>query len=126
TGAGKKDYQTDPALRPSVRICDKRVAERIDGVASATGVGSIDVGGLVGWAFELVAGGPAEPAAFGISGVPKVDPETFDPEADSERNARLAIGMIDALAEIAGRDDLPALRRGLRPADAARGGHDAR
>jgi glyceraldehyde-3-phosphate dehydrogenase (ferredoxin) len=120
----KKDYQPYAALGPNIGVFDHRAAERVNAVADGLGFDSVEAGGLVGWAFELVSEGLARPADLGMPAGPRFDARDFDPVADSAHNADLA-GML-LRAVVAGELPLPAaMRGGLRAAARSVGGEAA-
>jgi glyceraldehyde-3-phosphate dehydrogenase (ferredoxin) len=119
-GGHKKDFQPYAALGPNVGVFDQRAAERLNAVADALGLDSVEAGGLVGWAFELAADRLIEPAEIGLWARPRFDPEGFDPIEDSATNARLAGVLLEGVVTGA-TPALTAMQNGLRAAARAAG-----
>lgn len=104
-GTFKKDYQPYAALGPNIGVFDQRAAEAVNDLADALGFDSVDAGGLVGFALETDEALEARrPGA------------AFDPEADSAHNAKVAMALLERIAE--GSSELG---RGIRAAAAVSG-----
>lgn len=92
----KKDYEPYQALGPLCGIFDQRAAEELNHFVDAMGLDSIQTGGTVSWIMELVHTGLLAPEDFGLPPVSEMrfdfaaDPDSFDLELDSRRNADYA------------------------------------
>jgi glyceraldehyde-3-phosphate dehydrogenase (ferredoxin) len=99
-GVYKKDYEPYQALGPLCGIFDQRAAEELNHFVDAMGLDSIQTGGTVAWVMELVHSGLIPPADFGLPPVAEMrfdfasDPEIFDLEVDSRRNADYAYQVV--------------------------------
>jgi glyceraldehyde-3-phosphate dehydrogenase (ferredoxin) len=89
----KKDYEPYQALGPLCGVFDQRAAEELNHFVDAMGLDSIQTGGTVSWIMELVNSRLISPADFGLPPADEMhfnfasDPEAFDLETDSRRNA---------------------------------------
>jgi glyceraldehyde-3-phosphate dehydrogenase (ferredoxin) len=92
----KKDYEPYEALGPLCGVFDQRAAEELNHYVDAMGLDAIQAGGTVSWIMELVHSGLVPPADFGLPQASEMrfdfasDPQTFDLELDSRRNANYA------------------------------------
>ena len=118
-GPYKKDYEPYHALGPQVGVFDQRAAELLNDYVDAMGFDAIQTGGTLAWLLELVADGLIPPEDFGFPPASELGfqfastPETFDLVADSMRNARYAMAVLEAILT----DERCApLREGMRAA----------
>ena len=117
-GKFKKDYEPYHALGPQVGVFDQRAAELLNDHADAMGMDAIQAGGTLAWIMECVADGLIDPERFGFPPAEKLrfgrftaSTDEFDLVADSMRNARYAMALIDAIRD----DERAALfREGIR------------
>jgi glyceraldehyde-3-phosphate dehydrogenase (ferredoxin) len=99
----KKDYEPYQALGPLCGVFDQRAAEELNHFVDAMGLDSIQTGGTVSWIMELVHSGLIPPSDFGLPAAEKMhfnfasDPEAFDLETDSRRNADYAHQVVHML-----------------------------
>jgi glyceraldehyde-3-phosphate dehydrogenase (ferredoxin) len=99
-GVYKKDYEPYQALGPLCGIFDQRAAEELNHFVDAMGLDAIQTGGTVAWIMELVHSGLIPPADFGLPPLAEMrfdfasDPEIFDLEVDSRRNADYAYQVV--------------------------------
>ncbi|UCC86353.1 MAG: hypothetical protein JSV81_16085 [Anaerolineales bacterium] len=98
--AYKKDYEPYQAFGPLCGIFDQRAAEELNHFVDAMGLDAIQAGGTVAWIMELVHDGLIPPADFGLPPAGEMrfefasDPEVFDLEMDSRRNADYAFQVV--------------------------------
>jgi glyceraldehyde-3-phosphate dehydrogenase (ferredoxin) len=118
----KKDYEPYQAIGPLCGIFDQRAAEELNHFVDAMGLDSIQAGGTVSWIMDLIHGGLIAPADFGLPPADEMrfdfasDPEAFDLEMDSRRNADYAYQVVYLmLFDEQGR----IFRQGMRAAAAA-------
>lgn len=96
----KKDYEPYQALGPLCGVFDQRAAEELNHFVDAMGLDAIQAGGTVSWIMELVHSGLIPPEDFGLPPVSEMrfdfasDPESFDLEMDSRRNADYAYQVV--------------------------------
>ncbi len=118
-GPYKKDYEPYHALGPQVGVFDQRAAELLNDRADALGFDAIQTGGTLAWILELVADGLIPPEDFGFPPASELRfrfasrPEDFDVVADSMRNARYALAVLDA---VVGDERCALFRKGMRAA----------
>ena len=118
-GIYKKDFEPYHALGPQVGVFDQRAAELLNDHVDAMGFDAIQTGGTLAWLMECIADGLFPPEDFGFPPASELsfgfasDPATFDLVADSMRNARYAMAVVDAI--IADERCAP-LRGGIRAA----------
>ncbi len=121
-GPYKKDYEPYHALGPQIGVFDQRAAELINHHVDALGYDAIQVGGMLAWIMDLVADGLIPPEEFGFPPADEMnfaftsDPESFDVEADSMRNARYAVAVLNAILFT---PEAALFREGIRAAAAA-------
>ena len=102
-GPYKKDYEPYHVLGPQVGVFDQRAAEELNDYVDAMGFDAIQAGGTLAWIMELVAEGLIPPEDFGLPPAAGLrfaftaDPARFDLVADSARNARYALRLVDAI-----------------------------
>lgn len=132
-GRYKKDYEPYHALGPQTGVFDQRAAEVLNDYVDAMGLDAIQTGGTLAWIMELVRDGLIEPSDFGFPPARELafefasSTDQFDLPADSERNARYAMAVLDAILN----DERAVLfRQGIRGAahtlDQLRGDTEAR
>ncbi len=115
----KKDYEPYQALGPLCGVFDQRAAEELNHFVDAMGLDSIQTGGTVSWIMELVHGGLIPAADFGLPPANEMrfdfasDPEIFDVEMDSRRNADYAYQVVYMM--LFDERGVP-FRQGVRPA----------
>lgn len=96
----KKDYEPYQALGPQCGIFDQRAAEELNHFVDAVGLDAIQTGCTVSWIMECVHCGLIPPEDFGLPPASEMrfdfasDPETFDLETDSRRNAGYAYQVV--------------------------------
>jgi glyceraldehyde-3-phosphate dehydrogenase (ferredoxin) len=118
-GSYKKDFEPYHALGPQVGVFDQRAAELLNDHVDAMGFDAIQTGGTLAWLMELVADGLIPPEDFGFPSASELsfrfasDPKAFDLVADSMRNARYAMAVVDA---IIGDERCAPIRDGMRAA----------
>lgn len=111
----KKDYEPYQALGPLAGIFDQRAAEKVNHRADGLGFDAIQIGGQLAWVLECLSADIVKGADLGLPrNVPKrpvFDPGEFNAVADSEKNAKLALSILDLCAAF----DHP-LSKGMRKA----------
>ncbi len=118
-GRYKKDYEPYHALGPQVGVFDQRAAELLNDRVDAAGLDAIQTGGTLAWILELVAEGRIPPEDFGFPPASELSfrfastREGFDLPADSMRNARYAMAVLDAVLSD---ERCAAFREGIRAA----------
>lgn len=105
-GHFKKDYEPYQTLGPLCGIFDQRAAEMVNRRADSYGFDAISIGGVVAWLMECIDEGLLTPEECGITNRPVFEPEGFDVINDSMHNARIAIGILDAIIHRRGVLDL--------------------
>jgi glyceraldehyde-3-phosphate dehydrogenase (ferredoxin) len=105
-GEFKKDYEPYQTMGPLCGIFDQRAAERVNHHADALGFDAISVGGVLAWLMECLHEGLVLPEEIGVSTLPKFTPENFDVVNDSNRNADIAIEMLNQIIDPKGKIDL--------------------
>jgi glyceraldehyde-3-phosphate dehydrogenase (ferredoxin) len=108
-----KDFEAYAALGPLIGIADHAAADRVVERSVALGFDTLPAAGLVAWLMERVHLGLLAPSAVGLSAAPHWSARDFDPVADSEHNAQLAVTLLDGLLTSEWAEPL---RRGLRSA----------
>ncbi len=99
----KKDYEPYQALGPLCGVFDQRAAEELNHFVDAMGLDSIQIGGMVSWIMELVYSGLIPPTDVGMPPADEMrfefvsDPESFDLEMDSRRNADYAYQVVNTI-----------------------------
>ncbi len=132
-GRYKKDYEPYHALGPQVGVFDQRAAEILNDYVDAMGLDAIQTGGTLAWLMEILRDGLIDPREYGFPPVDQMrfdfasDSGQFELERDSERNARYAMALLQAILF----DERAILfRQGIRGAarqlDEASGGTGAR
>lgn len=102
-GIYKKDFEPYHALGPQVGVFDQRAAELLNDHADAMGFDAIQLGGTLAWIMEIVQEGLIPAAEFGLPPAGEMkfgfsaDSADFDLVADSMRNARYCMAVMDAL-----------------------------
>lgn len=102
-GKYKKDYEPYHVLGPQTGIFDQRAAELLNDYVDAMGFDAIQCGGALAWLMEIIADGLIPPEDFGFPPASEMaftfasDPESFDVVADSLRNARYAMNLVDGI-----------------------------
>lgn len=102
----KKDYEPYQTMGPLSGIFDQRAAERVNHHADMLGFDAISVGGVISWLMECLDKKLLELGEIGVSGMPKFNLQGFDVVKDSEKNAKIAIEILDAIVEKKGVMDL--------------------
>ncbi len=102
----KKDYEPYQTMGPLSGIFDQRAAERVNNHADMLGFDAISVGGVISWLMECLDKKLIEPQEIGVSSLPKFNLENFDVVKDSDKNAKIAIEILDAIVEKKGALDL--------------------
>lgn len=102
----KKDYEPYQTMGPLSGIFDQRAAERVNNHADMLGFDAISVGGVISWLMECLDKKLIEPQEIGVSSLPKFNLENFDVVKDSNKNAKIAIEILDAIVEKKGALDL--------------------
>jgi len=102
----KKDYEPYQTMGPLSGIFDQRAAERVNHHADMLGFDAISVGGVISWLMECLDKKLLAPQELGVTGVPKFNLDNFDVVNDSEKNAQIAIELLDAIVEKKGVLDL--------------------
>jgi len=110
-GDYKKDYEPYQAMGPQIGVFDQRAAEQINRHADAQGFDAISIGGVLSWLMECLVEGYMTPEDLGVDALPIFDLTHFDRVESSWHNARLAIGLIDAIIDRHGVLDM---RSGVR------------
>ncbi|MBD3237152.1 MAG: aldehyde ferredoxin oxidoreductase [Candidatus Eisenbacteria bacterium] len=93
----KKDYEPYQALGPLCGVFDQRAAERLTHHADRLGFDAISVGGVVAWVLENLSEGRLQPDEVGVRERPHFAPQDFSVASDSEHNAALGVGVLDAI-----------------------------
>ena len=102
-GQYKKDYEPYHVLGPQVGVFDQRAAELLNDFVDAMGFDSIQSGGTVAWIMELVRDGLIDPLDFGLPSADQMcfhwadETSQFDIVADSMKNARYAMNVVQAI-----------------------------
>jgi glyceraldehyde-3-phosphate dehydrogenase (ferredoxin) len=118
-GVYKKDYEPYQALGPLCGVFDQRAAEELNHFVDAMGWDAIQAGGTIAWLMELVHSGLIPPEDFGLPPADEMrfnfvsDPQAFDLEMDSRRNADYAYQVVYMM--LFGEQGVP-FRRGIRSA----------
>jgi len=98
-GNYKKDYEPYQTMGPLCGVFDQRAAELLNHTADAMGFDAISVGGVLAWLMECLHEDLLKPEEIGIEGKPVFSPEGFDLVADSMRNARLGVQMLQQMVK---------------------------
>lgn len=93
----KKDYEPYESLGPNCGIFDQRAAEKLNHHADAMGFDGIQIGSVVSWIMDIIDKRMIRKEEFGITAVPKWDPDNFDLVQDSMHNANLGIDIINMI-----------------------------
>jgi glyceraldehyde-3-phosphate dehydrogenase (ferredoxin) len=95
----KKDYEPYQAMGPLSGIFDQRAAERVNHRADELGFDAIQIGGQLAWVMECLSAGILKGEDLGLrEGVPQrpaFEPDRFEAVADSDKNAHLAVALLD-------------------------------
>ena len=97
---GKKvDYEPFHAMGPFIGVYTFEDSVKLVDEIDAYGLDAIETGHVVAWLFDAVYQGLLKPSEVGISDVPAFEPQRFQPEVDSKRNAKLAGELLKAYVE---------------------------
>jgi glyceraldehyde-3-phosphate dehydrogenase (ferredoxin) len=111
----KKDYEPYQALGPLAGVFDQRSAEKLNHRADELGFDAIQIGGQLAWVMECLSANiiSAEDLKLPADAPrrPVFEPERFHAIADSEKNARLALAILEKCVEPG-----HSLSRGMRSA----------
>ncbi len=102
----KKDYEPYQVMGPLSGIFDQRAAEKLNHHADMYGFDAISVGGIVSWLMECLAKDYLTPGECGVSEKPDFSPEQFSLKESSGKNAKIGIGLLDAIINKTGIIDL--------------------
>ncbi|MBW1810531.1 MAG: aldehyde ferredoxin oxidoreductase [Deltaproteobacteria bacterium] len=98
----KKDYEPYQAMGPLSGIFDQRAAELVNHHADALGFDAIQIGGQLAWLMECLYEEIISPRDLGLDqdcpAKPVFEPAQFEPVGDSQKNARLAVALLDLSA----------------------------
>ncbi len=99
----KKDYEPYQAMGPLAGVFDQRSAEKLNHRADELGFDAIQIGGQLAWVMECLSAGiiSAEDLELPADAPkrPVFEPEKFHAVADSEKNARLALAVLEKCVE---------------------------
>jgi len=99
----KKDYEPYQAMGPLAGVFDQRAAEKLNHRADELGFDAIQIGGQLAWIMECLSAEIISTDDLDLpSGVPRrpvFEPEKFHAIADSEKNARLALAILEKCVE---------------------------
>jgi glyceraldehyde-3-phosphate dehydrogenase (ferredoxin) len=99
----KKDYEPYQAMGPLTGIFDQRAAERVNHRADELGFDAIQIGGQLAWVMECLSANIVDAEDLGLPpGVPKrpvFEPGRFHAVADSEKNAILALSILELCSD---------------------------
>lgn len=98
-GEYKKDYEPYQTMGPLSGIFDQRAAERLNQHANMYGFDAISAGGVISWLMECLSERLLAPGDLGIDGYPVFSLKDFEVVTDSMHNARIGIGLLDAIIE---------------------------
>lgn len=85
------------AFGPQIGVFDLDAVQALTRFADALGVDLLEGAALTAWLMECLESGWLEPAQLGVPGLPRWDPEDFDPAEDSWHNAATAGGILETL-----------------------------
>ena len=85
------------ALGPQLGVFDLDSVEALIRFVDVLGLDLLEGAGLVAWLMECMDSGWLDPADLGAFGRPRWDPESIDPQEDSEYNAALAGAVLEHL-----------------------------
>jgi glyceraldehyde-3-phosphate dehydrogenase (ferredoxin) len=99
----KKDYEPYQTMGPLAGIFDQRAAERLNHRADELGFDAIQIGGQLAWVMECLSANIVTAEYLGLpAGAPKrpvFEPDRFHSIADSEKNASLALAILEKCVE---------------------------
>jgi len=105
-GEYKKDYEPYQTLGPLSGVFDQRAAEKLNRRADALGFDAISAGGIVSWFMDCMDLDLIRPEEMGLDTKPVFDHKNFNVVSDSDHNANIGIGILDAIIQKRGIADI--------------------
>ncbi|MFH1624743.1 MAG: aldehyde ferredoxin oxidoreductase N-terminal domain-containing protein [Pseudomonadota bacterium] len=98
-GEYKKDYEPYQTMGPLSGIFDQRAAEQLNQHANMYGFDAISIGGVISWLMEVLSERLIKAQDLGIQEYPIFSVRDFSIVSDSMHNAKIGIGLLDAIVE---------------------------
>ncbi len=102
----KKDFEPYQTMGPLCGIFDQRAAEQVNNHADRLGFDAISIGGVLSWLMECLSKKYLTKEELAVSDIPVFSLENFELLRDSDKNAAIAIELMDAIVHRRGKLNL--------------------